>query len=191
MKSSEEVWRLLHDQVVPRDAVACPLDQAFGRVLRVDVKAREDQPAFDRSAVDGFAVMSGDASESFRIVGEIRAGDWKPAKLSGGEALRIATGGANGEVYTNSDGNDPNDTNAAGYTFVASMHVLPITEAFGDAWMNQYSTDQQHVGAMASGANEGDCNNRLMNMKLSTLESYPRLRDDAVGTLCQHWYSRD
>lgn len=94
MKSSEEVWRLLHDQVVPRDAVACPLDQAFGRVLRVDVKAREDQPAFDRSAVDGFAVMSGDASESFRIVGEIRAGDWKPAKLSGGEALRIATGGA-------------------------------------------------------------------------------------------------
>jgi len=94
MKTSEDVWRLLRDQVVPRDVVACPLDQALGRVLREGVKATEDQPAFDRSAVDGFAVMSGDSSASFRVVGEIRAGDWKPAKLCEGEALRIATGGA-------------------------------------------------------------------------------------------------
>jgi molybdopterin molybdotransferase len=94
MTNSDDVWRLLRDQVAAREAVACPLDQAFGRVLREDVKAPEDQPAFDRSAVDGFAVRSGDTSESFRIVGEIRAGDWKPSDLPIGEVLRIATGGA-------------------------------------------------------------------------------------------------
>ena len=42
MKNSDDVWRLLRDQVVPRDVVACPLDQALGRVLREDVKATEE-----------------------------------------------------------------------------------------------------------------------------------------------------
>ncbi|MEY4299401.1 MAG: molybdopterin biosynthesis protein, partial [Verrucomicrobiota bacterium] len=78
MTDSGQVWQLLRDQVTSREAARCPLAGALGRVLREDVAAAEDQPAFDRSAVDGFAILSADSSDSFRIVGEIRAGDWQP-----------------------------------------------------------------------------------------------------------------
>lgn len=70
------------------------LDQALGRILREAVVAPEDQPPFDRSAMDGFAVRLDDESDSFRIVDRIRAGEWKPRELHGGEAVQIATGGA-------------------------------------------------------------------------------------------------
>ncbi|MCP5522301.1 MAG: molybdopterin molybdotransferase MoeA [Verrucomicrobiales bacterium] len=79
-------------QVLAVERVA--LDQACGRVLRESVAAREDQPPFDRSSMDGFAVRLDDASTRFRIVDRIRAGDWKPRGLSIGEAVQIATGGA-------------------------------------------------------------------------------------------------
>jgi molybdopterin molybdotransferase len=71
-----------------------PLAQAGGRVLALDVLAPEDQPAFDRSAVDGFAVRTDDPGPTYQVVDEIRAGDWKPRELQSGEAIRIATGGA-------------------------------------------------------------------------------------------------
>lgn len=71
-----------------------PLDLALGRVLREVVTAPEDQPPFDRSAMDGFAVRLDDESRTFRIVDRIRAGEWKPRELARGEAVQIATGGA-------------------------------------------------------------------------------------------------
>lgn len=70
------------------------LASALGRVLREDVRAPEDQPAFDRSAVDGFAVRVDDPAREFRIVDRLRAGDWRPRKLALGEAVQIATGAA-------------------------------------------------------------------------------------------------
>ena len=71
-----------------------PLNLTNGRVLREPVLAPEDQPPFDRSSVDGFAVRLDDAAKRFRIVDLIRAGDWKPRQLQPGEAVQIATGGA-------------------------------------------------------------------------------------------------
>lgn len=94
MTSAEQVWALLRDQVSAREATRVPLGECRGRTLREPVRADEDMPAFDRSAVDGFVVLGDDASESFRVVGEIRAGDSGPAVLSPGEAHRIATGAA-------------------------------------------------------------------------------------------------
>lgn len=70
------------------------LSAALHRVLREPVSAPEDQPAFDRSAMDGFAVRLDDAGTRFRVVDEIRAGDWKPRQLQPGETVRISTGGA-------------------------------------------------------------------------------------------------
>lgn len=92
MKTVEEVWDLLRGHVIAREAVETELADALGAVLREDVKAPEDQPAFDRSAVDGFVVRADDSSESFRLVGEIRAGDGRRHALAAGEVLRIATG---------------------------------------------------------------------------------------------------
>ncbi len=71
-----------------------PLAEAFGSVLRENVSAPDDLPAFDRSAMDGFAIRRDDSATEFRIVDILRAGDWKPRALQPGEAARIATGAA-------------------------------------------------------------------------------------------------
>jgi molybdopterin molybdotransferase len=101
MKTVDEVWQLLRDEVAAREAMETELADALDGVLRKDVRAAEDQPAFDRSAVDGYVVRIDDPSEVFAVVGEIRAGDGRHHELVPGKALRIATGAAvpeDGEV---------------------------------------------------------------------------------------------
>src|ERR1700720_3512266 len=44
----------------PRGTEVIPLDAALGRVLAADVVSPVDVPSFDRSNVDGFAVVSAD-----------------------------------------------------------------------------------------------------------------------------------
>jgi molybdopterin molybdotransferase len=92
--SAEEVLACVRQLCTPLEAERAPLAEALGRALREPVLASEDQPPFDRSAVDGFAVRLDDRQTSFHIVDEIRAGEWKPRALQLGEAVRIATGGA-------------------------------------------------------------------------------------------------
>jgi molybdopterin molybdotransferase len=92
MKTVDKVWELLRREVSVRDAGPVDLAEAVGGVLREDVRAPEDQPAFDRSAVDGFLVRAEDGADEFRVVGEIRAGDGARREFGVGEALRIATG---------------------------------------------------------------------------------------------------
>lgn len=73
------------------------LDAALGRVLRRDVICDRDQPPFDRSAMDGFAVRSGLISpgKPWRIEGAIPAGA-EPAsfqvEMPRDRVKRIATG---------------------------------------------------------------------------------------------------
>ena len=92
--SASEVLALLRTLYRPLTAERIHLEHAAGRVLREPVRAAEDQPAFDRSSVDGYAIRLDDTAKTFRIVDEIRAGDWKPRSLQPGETVRIATGGA-------------------------------------------------------------------------------------------------
>ncbi len=64
-----------------------------GRVLGTAVVADRDQPAFDRSTRDGFAVRAGDVVRALRVVGSLRAGEsWLGAELAEGEAIEIMTG---------------------------------------------------------------------------------------------------
>jgi molybdopterin molybdotransferase len=92
--SASEVLELVREICRPLEAERVSLTNAGGRVLREPICASEDQPPFDRSSVDGFAVRIDDPTTRFRIVDEIRAGDWKLRRLQAGEAVRIATGGA-------------------------------------------------------------------------------------------------
>lgn len=92
--SASEVIALLGELCHPLDPERVTLAVAAGRVLREDVRALEDQPPFDRSSVDGYAVRVDDSAKQFRIVEQIRAGEWKPRALHPGEVVRIATGGA-------------------------------------------------------------------------------------------------
>lgn len=94
MTTVDDLWDLLRREVTVRDSERVDLAAADGRILREPVMSPQDQPAFDRSAMDGFVVLALDDSASFRVVDEIRAGEWKQRKLQPGEAVRIATGAA-------------------------------------------------------------------------------------------------
>lgn len=72
-----------------------PLLSCVGRVLAEPVAADRDQPPFDRSTRDGFAVRSQDmgAATTLRVVGQIRAGErWTGQALEEGYAIEIMTG---------------------------------------------------------------------------------------------------
>ncbi len=66
-----------------------------GWVLAEAVKADRDQPPFDRSTRDGFAVRVADlaAGGLLRVVGQVRAGElWRGEALASGCAIEIMTG---------------------------------------------------------------------------------------------------
>jgi molybdopterin molybdotransferase len=72
---------------------------ALGRVLGEDVTATHPVPAFDNSAMDGFAVRAPDlqgagpsSPVTLRLVGESRAGHPAPVALQEGQAIAISTG---------------------------------------------------------------------------------------------------
>jgi len=70
-----------------------PLLSCLDRVLAQPVAAERDQPPFDRSTRDGFAVRASDAATPLRLAGQIRAGErWSGAPLGRGEAIEIMTG---------------------------------------------------------------------------------------------------
>ncbi len=76
-----------------------PLWEAGGRILAVDVIAHEDAPAFNRSQVDGYALLSADTCEAaadtavtLKIIDTIAAGSYSRKNLLPGTAMKIFTG---------------------------------------------------------------------------------------------------
>ena len=70
------------------------IDEARNRVLAADLRAAGDVPPFPCSAMDGYAVVHGDAGRTLTVVGESRAGTPSATALGIGSAIRISTGGA-------------------------------------------------------------------------------------------------
>jgi molybdopterin molybdotransferase len=108
--SGGEALRRMVDGVHRLSAEVRPLLDALGRVLAEDVISPVDLPPWDNSAMDGFAVRSGDvrgASASspvtLRVVDDVPAGHFAARPAGPGEAIRIMTGapvpeGADGVV---------------------------------------------------------------------------------------------
>lgn len=71
-----------------------PLQSALGRVLTQDIVAVRDQPPFAASAMDGYAVRSGDTPGNLRLIGESSAGHGFEGHCEAGTAVRISTGAA-------------------------------------------------------------------------------------------------
>lgn len=72
-----------------------PLLNCGSRVLAEEVVADRDQPPFDRSARDGFAVKAIEAlgGAELAVVGQVRAGEmWSGKDLEHGTAIEIMTG---------------------------------------------------------------------------------------------------
>lgn len=69
-----------------------PLHESPGRVLAAPLIADRDYPAEPRAMRDGFAVRSADCPGTLEIIGEVRAGQRCPYKVSRGQAVEIMTG---------------------------------------------------------------------------------------------------
>lgn len=71
------------------------LEQSLGRVLAEDVRANRDQPPYDVSAMDGYAVRSADLANvpaTLEIIEDIKAGDMPAKTVLTGQCARIMTG---------------------------------------------------------------------------------------------------
>ena len=70
------------------------LAEAGGRRLAAPVTAGRDQPPFDASAMDGYAVRAADVTPGYalRLVGESRAGRRFLGRIGPGETARVFTG---------------------------------------------------------------------------------------------------
>ena len=83
----------------PTPAVFLPLAAASGLVLAVPVASRVSLPAFDNSAMDGYAVRLADVAGAspdepvvLPVVDDVPAGDARAVTLRPGTAIRIMTG---------------------------------------------------------------------------------------------------
>ena len=87
------------DLLVPKFSVLGPvrvaLPDAVDRVLARALSVQTDLPAFDHSAMDGYALAlaSADGSMTLPVLAEVKAGD-RPQPLAAGSAARIFTGAA-------------------------------------------------------------------------------------------------
>ncbi len=93
MISVEEALTRCFDLVTVLPVETVPLRHAAGRFMAEPAVARRDQPPFDASAMDGYAV-AGDpkAGDSFAVTGEAGAGHGFAGAVGEGQAVRIFTG---------------------------------------------------------------------------------------------------
>jgi len=102
VKTPDAVTKIIKAQFKPIDfqVESIPLNAALGRVLHHDIISEEDIPGFNRSMVDGYAVIASDTfgcSESIpailSVAGEILMGESAESTLSQGTCMIVSTGG--------------------------------------------------------------------------------------------------
>jgi molybdopterin molybdotransferase len=97
MMSVDEAVAIIAARVrAVRDVEAVSLSKADGRILAGDLAAPLPLPPFTNSAVDGYAVRSGDLpsqqEQAFPVTGRVQAGASASQAIQPGHAMRIFTG---------------------------------------------------------------------------------------------------
>ena len=93
MISVETALTEIFSLVAPLETEEIAVSEAAGRVLRLPVVASRDQPPFDASAMDGYAVADPVAAGGrFKIIGQASAGASFSGSVGANEAVRIFTG---------------------------------------------------------------------------------------------------
>jgi len=95
MPVDEAIHRLLDQVPPPPSSHMIPLDQAMGRVLAADIHSPVNLPAWDNSAMDGYALRAADLPAEggyLPIGGRIAAGDPAGAPLLAQQVVQIFTG---------------------------------------------------------------------------------------------------
>ena len=92
--SEEEARRQILEKVSPLDERVVSLADAIDCFSARDYVARLSLPAFDNSAMDGYAVVASSCRKGgrLRVIGEQPAGPDRNLRVSSGEAARIFTG---------------------------------------------------------------------------------------------------
>ena len=121
LDSLSNARKLISDNQKTTEIEEISIWDAHKRVLAEDIMAFHDSPPFDKSAMDGFALIaentfgaSNSAPKELKIIDAIGAGDFSSKKVNENEAIVIATGapipeGANAVLmkeYTTTDGDD-------------------------------------------------------------------------------------
>lgn len=99
MKTVAEHLQEVLSVVAPLRVIDLQLAETHGCVLAEDVYAAAALPAFDNSAMDGYAVRFADVAAAtekqpaaLAVVGDVMAGSWQSLAVSPGSSLRIMTG---------------------------------------------------------------------------------------------------
>jgi molybdopterin molybdotransferase len=92
--SEEEARKRILERVTPRPERTVRIETALDHFSARDVAARLPLPAFDNSAMDGYAVVASSCKSGgrLRVIGEQPAGPDRKLRVSDGEAVRIFTG---------------------------------------------------------------------------------------------------
>lgn len=145
LRNVDDALKQILAQIAPLSTEKVALEAALGRNLAQAVQATINLPPFPSSAVDGYAVRSGDiqtAPVSLRIVADIPAGKTADRRLETNQAARIMTGapvpdGADAVVpveATDSTWNADNDSETMPETvriqkpFGTQANIRPIGE---------------------------------------------------------------
>ena len=97
--SLEEALEEMTGGLQPLGAEILPLEETLGRTLADDVRAQGDQPPFDRSPLDGYALKAADTAGAslqtpvtLPVAETVYAGGVPSRALCHGEAMRVMTG---------------------------------------------------------------------------------------------------
>ncbi len=100
LTSLEDARKTVLDSVRPLGLEKVGLLEALGRVLGEDIIAARDNPPWDNSAMDGFAVRSEDIKQEhaitkptvLKVIEDVPAGKAATRSVGPGQAIRIMTG---------------------------------------------------------------------------------------------------
>ena len=94
MISVEQALTEILSRLPARQTMVCPLADSLGCVLAQDIQSDIDSPPYDKSLVDGYAVVASDiqAEVELSVLEEIMAGQVPTQRVRSGTALQIMTG---------------------------------------------------------------------------------------------------
>jgi len=134
----EEAYHIVLDNLPAPRPVAAGLDETVGRVLARDVVADRDNPPFNRSAMDGYAVRAADVVETpvtLEIVENIPAGRMPTRRVGTGQCAKIMTGapvpeGADAVVMVEHTEAAGDGNVSIGKAVSAGANICPLGENF-------------------------------------------------------------
>lgn len=94
--SLDEAVGICQENPITISTEKIPITNSMGRIVASDVNSKVNDPGFDNSSMDGFAVIYSDTLEPptrLKVVGISNAGTGQRNTIGPGEAVRIMTGG--------------------------------------------------------------------------------------------------